>query len=234
MGEEDISLGVQQVWSVERKPRRPRKFLQGEDIQLGGPFEEELLEDTPVTTQSPYSDPPAPWQQDDELFQAEQQFASATSSTTSPYASGRLSMARTQEELSQPDQQPVLPPAKSAAYTRSSGQRQSLMQELQEAEQQQIRQSASARRSQQRRSSAGQQPLSLQSAQWQVKQENRWQDLGAEACRALQNADVQGVERVQLTSGIVKYEVDIKAMTQTNLKTKKVREIRRKVTGLDG
>jgi len=76
-------------------------------------------------------------------------------------------------------------------------------------------------------SSRGSHRMSLHQAEWQVRQENRWQDLSGEACRLLAEAQEKGLQTVQLTSGVVKYEIDLKAMTQTNLKTKRKREVRR-------
>jgi len=76
--------------------------------------------------------------------------------------------------------------------------------------------------------SRGSQRLSLQSAGWQVKHDGRWQDLGAEACRRLFQAETTGEQLIEIGSGAVTYEVNLLEMTQTNLKTKKVRELRKR------
>merc|ERR1711920_156477 len=54
------------------------------------------------------------------------------------------------------------------------------------------------------------QTTSSHSAEWQVKVENRWQDLGADACRTLNEAEKMGLGTVQLTCGAVKYAVDLR------------------------
>mmetsp|Transcript_144873 Transcript_144873/g.449722 ORF Transcript_144873/g.449722 Transcript_144873/m.449722 type:complete len:498 (+) Transcript_144873:125-1618(+) len=69
--------------------------------------------------------------------------------------------------------------------------------------------------------------LSLQAAEWQIKQDNRWQDLGPEACRLLFQAEATGQTKVLMTTGTGQYEFSLEAMTQCNVKTKRVRQMRK-------